>query len=292
MNYLHSKYVTAGQISNADLLYTLAACITEPTRFIAAYEWRPLNDLERCALGVFWMSLGDAMGIEYAGYLAKGADRSWRDGIDFADDITAWALRYEIDAVRPDPINVTPSRRLTAMLLQLLPAPLQPFATEALTVLMGQRMRDAFLFPEPGIGVSFITYGLLIARRFALRHLMLPRFSDFRSTSEHPDPVTGRLQLHDYLVDPWYNPATTWTRWGPMALLTRLLGGHVPGDVRSEGLIGGKGGKGDGGGTNYMPSGFVVSDLGPFNTMGVGMDKVGIEVERLRTARSMGCPFA
>jgi len=71
MNHLHAPYIAAGRISNDDLLYTLSVCITEPIRFINLYEWRRLNELEMCALGVFWKSLGDAMRIEYRGFLAR-----------------------------------------------------------------------------------------------------------------------------------------------------------------------------------------------------------------------------
>jgi hypothetical protein len=67
MNFLHSKYREEGTISNADLLYTLSVFVVEPPRFARLYEWRDLNDMERCAYGVFWKAVGDAMGIEYKG---------------------------------------------------------------------------------------------------------------------------------------------------------------------------------------------------------------------------------
>lgn len=47
------------------MLYTLSLFVTEPIRFIDAYEWRSLTELEKCALGTYWKSVGDAMGISY-----------------------------------------------------------------------------------------------------------------------------------------------------------------------------------------------------------------------------------
>lgn len=142
MNTLHDKYKKAGRISNADFLYTLSVCVTEPIRFIHMYEWRRLNDMEVNAIGCFWKSLGDAMDIEYKGYLSKD---SWKDGIEFVDDITAWAKSYEIEAMKPARSNTYPAQALFDLLLYHVPTFAKPFAIEVATVLMGDRVRDAFL---------------------------------------------------------------------------------------------------------------------------------------------------
>lgn len=141
MNYLHSRYTAAGQISNADFLYTLAVCITEPIRFMRFYEWRPLTDMEVCAIGTHWKAIGDAMDIQYKGYLSQD---SWADGVEFANDITAWAKRYEVEAMKPAKVNLQASAQLTQMMLWHVPSFAKPFAQEILTVLMGDRVRDAF----------------------------------------------------------------------------------------------------------------------------------------------------
>jgi hypothetical protein len=141
MNFLHEKYKKAGKISNADFLYTLSVCVTEPIRFINLYEWRPLNHMETNAIGCFWKSLGDAMDIEYKGYLSKD---SWKDGIEFVEDITAWAKSYEVEAMKPAKSNIPLAQALADMLLYHVPTVAKPFALEVLTVLMGDRVRDAF----------------------------------------------------------------------------------------------------------------------------------------------------
>ena len=148
MNYLHSKYVAAGQISNADLLYTLSVFVTEPARFMRLFEWRPLNDMEHCAYGTFWKSIGDAMGIQYEGYLER-AGRG-EDGIDFAADVTAWAKRYEVTAFVPSMTSHQPAVALIPMITYWVPAFAKPFAEECVTVLLGDRVREAFVYvPAP-----------------------------------------------------------------------------------------------------------------------------------------------
>ncbi|OAA65910.1 hypothetical protein SPI_02697 [Niveomyces insectorum RCEF 264] len=312
MNYLHSRYQASGAIRNADLLYTLSVCITEPARFMAQYEWRPLNEMERCALGVFWKALGDAMQIDYAGALARAPAKAgaadggssgssgssgWHDGLEFTDDITAWARQYEREAMRPDPVNTKLARTFVDLLLWYLPHAVRPFFLEVLTVLMGDRVRDAFSYPEPGIVASAVTCTALVARRFYLRYLALPRIGLYRPTSAAADPQTGRIHLNEYMLEPWYNRPTVWNRWGPMALLTRALGGTVPGNRRHREEQQQPGGKAAAAATSFdgvtfLPEGFLFEDIGPFNRMGSGVAEGAAEEARLRTARSSGCPFA
>ncbi|KAI3392536.1 hypothetical protein diail_5547 [Diaporthe ilicicola] len=237
MNHLHSPYKKSGKISNQDLLYTLAVCVMEPIRFIELYEWRPLNKMEICAVGTFWKSIGDAMEIEYNGYLAQ---HSWKDGIEFVEDITAWAKRYEVDAMKPHRSNRKLSDALVGLLFSLAPAP--QFTLQVLTVLMGDRVREAFMYPQPGIFACLVAFASLNLRRLFLRFLCLPRLKPLIFFSE-PDPHTGRIKHFDYLVDPYYNPPTFWSRWGPMALIFRLLGGKVPGAPGT------------------LPEGFVLTDM-------------------------------
>ncbi|KAK1585226.1 uncharacterized protein LY79DRAFT_273977 [Colletotrichum navitas] len=269
MNYLHSRYVAAGQISNADFLYTLSVCITEPIRFMRLYEWRALTDMEVCAIGTHWKSIGDAMGIQYKGFLSQ---ESWADGIEFVDDITPWAARYEVDAMKPSKLNFQASSQLVEMMLFHVPNFAQPFAREVLYVLMGDRVRAAFCFPEPGIVAALAAYAALVTRRFIVRRLMLPRLTPLVYFSS-PDPNTGRILHHDYLVHPYYNPATFWNRWGPIGLVTRLLGGTVPGPDK------------------MMPQGFLFEDIGPQEKMGKGSAEMAQGVEALKGRGRDACPF-
>ncbi|TDZ28089.1 Mycophenolic acid synthesis protein B [Colletotrichum spinosum] len=270
MNYLHSRYKNAGQISNADFLYTLAVCVTEPIRFMQLYEWRPLTDMEVCAIGTHWKAIGDAMDIRYNGYLSQD---SWADGIEFAHDITAWAKRYEVEAMKPAKINTQPSSQLMNMMLFHIPTFVKPFAEEVFTVLMGDRVRDAFGYREPGIIAALTAYSALVVRRFVVRYMVLPRFAPVVFFSE-PEPKTGRIQHYDYLVHPYYNPVTLWSRWGPVSLITRALGGTVPGSDK------------------MMPDGFLFEEIGPKDKLGKGKKELAEGVDTLKARHRGGCPFS
>ncbi len=74
--------------------------------------------MEVNAIGTFWKSIGDAMDIEYKGYLSKD---SWKDGIEFAEDITAWAKSYEVEAMKPAKTNRALCQPLLDMLIHLVP---------------------------------------------------------------------------------------------------------------------------------------------------------------------------
>ena len=139
MNYLHSPYVKVGKISNDDLLYTLSVFITEPISWINRYEWRETTDLEICALGTFWKSLGDAMGIDYSDLNSN----SWDTGIDFYHSIKEWAERYEAKVMTPCQTNTATADQLVPLLLYYVPRPFASFARQAVGTLMGERLRWA-----------------------------------------------------------------------------------------------------------------------------------------------------
>jgi hypothetical protein len=142
MNYLHSKFISSGQISNSDLLYTLSVFITEPERFFRLYDWRPLSEMEHAAFGTLWMRIGEAMGIVYEGYLSK---TEWRDGLEFAEDIRSWAKAYEVKAFVPSEVSNVPAKTLIPMLTYWLPKWAKTFAGECIMVLLGDRTREAFM---------------------------------------------------------------------------------------------------------------------------------------------------
>jgi hypothetical protein len=143
MNYLHSKYRANGKISEDDLLYTLSVFVTEPARFTARYDWRPMNEMEVCASGVFWKSIGDAMQIEYKGRLSK-AETGWKDGLEFWEDIADWAKKYEVENMKPNDTSTEPARALIPMITYWVPSFMQPFAKECVHTLINDRIREAF----------------------------------------------------------------------------------------------------------------------------------------------------
>jgi hypothetical protein len=84
MNHIHGSYQRARKISQDDLLYTLSVFIMGPITWVGKYEWRSMTDMEKCAIGTFWKSIGDAMAIDYKDRLASD---KWKDGLQFYKDI-------------------------------------------------------------------------------------------------------------------------------------------------------------------------------------------------------------
>ncbi|KFY45764.1 hypothetical protein V495_02822 [Pseudogymnoascus sp. VKM F-4514 (FW-929)] len=194
MNYLHSPYVKSGKISNDDLLYTLSVFVSEPISWVGLFEWRRLTDLEICALATFWKSIGDAMEIDYAGRLKRS---TWKDGIEFYEDLAEWAQHYEAENMVPVASNKKTADELVPLLLFYVPRPLVPFSCQAIGILMGERLRWAMMYPEPSLVVYAITYTILLLRRFVMRHLTLPRIFPLVEFSKK-DPKTGRYNHNSY----------------------------------------------------------------------------------------------
>ena len=110
-----------------------------------------------------------------------------------------------------------------------------------------------------------------------MRYLCLPRFTPCRLFSD-PDPQTGRIRQFAYLREPYYVAATWWNRWGPEALLTRLLGGTVPGGKEGD---------------RYMPQGFLVPEVGPAYHRNKLLDEMKAFEDKMTApgAKRGGCPF-
>ena len=139
--------------------------------------------------------------------------------------------------------------------------------------------------PEPGLVAATVTYTSLLARRFVLRHLALPRFAPLRRHHprgcESPDRVDAPISTSEsYGNYPFYVRPTVWNRWlSPLAWGLRLKGGALPGDDPAE----------------YMSRGFRFDELGPRARMGQGKAEMERDVARMREregGRGMGgCPF-
>lgn len=274
MNYIHTRYRKAGKISNEDLLYTLSVFITQPIDWIGKYEWRPMTDMERCAIGTFWKSIGDAMGITYEGFLAHS---EWKDGLDFSDDITTWAKSYEDSFMVPAATNKKTADELIPLLLYYVPKSMKPAAANMVGVMMGDRLRKAMMYPNPSKAHFFTVNLLLSTRKFFLRHLSLPRpsFMNVRQLGD-PDPKTGRMWLNNYLGLPFYIKPGFLNRWGPDAWLQRIFGGPLPGDDDDR----------------FIPQGYRFEEVGPKSVQNKGLDETTAWEQKLSAERPVGCPFA
>lgn len=139
--YLHSGYRASGKILDDDMLFTLALFALQPIRFINRYEWRQLSDLERCAIGTFWKSVGDGLEISYE-KLPSGKT-GFRDGIQWLEEIDAWSEEYEAKFMVPDAKNRETADQTTAVLVYMLPKMLHPVGLQVVSFMMDDRLRKA-----------------------------------------------------------------------------------------------------------------------------------------------------
>lgn len=139
--FLHSGYRASGKILDDDMLFTLALFALEPIRFIGRYEWRALSELERCAIGTFWKSVGDGLDISFE-KLPSGKS-GFRDGIQWLEEIEAWSEEYEAECMVPHVKNRETADQTTAVLVYMLPKVLHPIGLQFVTFMMDERLRRA-----------------------------------------------------------------------------------------------------------------------------------------------------
>jgi hypothetical protein len=144
LNYLHGVYRASGQILDDDMLYTLALFAIEPIKWVDKYDWRKFSDLERCAMGTFMKSMGDAMLIDYG--KLPSAKRGFQDGIQWLEEIWQWAEEYEIKHMVPEESNHQTANETTAILLFTLPDALKSIGRHAVSAAMDDRLRSAVMF--------------------------------------------------------------------------------------------------------------------------------------------------
>lgn len=147
MNYIHSQYQKAGTILDDDLLFTLALFAGEPARWIDKYEWRKLEEFEKCAIGTFWKAIGDAMGISYIKLKSGGeGGQGWIDGLQWFDELKEWSAEYEKMFMLPDKNNQKTADQTVAILLYNIPGFLKSNGRRVVSALMDDRLRTAMMY--------------------------------------------------------------------------------------------------------------------------------------------------
>ncbi|THC91129.1 hypothetical protein EYZ11_009419 [Aspergillus tanneri] len=273
-NFIHSGYRASGKILDDDMLYTLGLFAIQPVRFIEKYEWRSLTDVEKCALGTFWKSLGDGLGVKYDA-LPSGKT-GFRDGLHWLEEVAAWSDDYEVRCMLPNITNHQTATYTAAILLYMVPRPLQHIGHKFVSFMMDERLRRAMLYDDPPASYTKVFSFLLSMRRFAMRYLALPRPYLFRynSVAEHPNEH-DRLFLTKWDAAPYYVKPTFWNHWGPTAWLTWVMGRPLPGDE----------------GSKYYPQGYYIPDVGPKYFEGKGKKALEETMEELKSSRTGQCPF-
>lgn len=285
LNYLHGIYQNRGRISDDDMLYTLALFALEPIRWINRYEWRQLEDFEKCAIGTFWKSMGDAMKIPYDALILQSGnnprhrnqDHYFIDGLHWLAELSEWAEGYEQEAMKPNAHNHTTAEQTTLLLLWNIPQILKPFGKSIISALMDTRLRTAMIYPPPPPILLTLAPFLLRTRAFILRHFALPRPSFLavhHPSRDFTSPESGRYTLSHYDNEPHYVVPTFWRRWGPGTWAMRAMGLPLPGD---------EGGK-------FSPGGYKISEVGP-RGLGRGVVPVDRGGKGGEWGGRGGCPF-
>ncbi|PNS16452.1 hypothetical protein CAC42_186 [Sphaceloma murrayae] len=272
MNYLHSRYLKAGKIRNDDMLYTLSLFALEPVRWINRFEWRTFTDYELCATGTFWKAMGDKMEIDMS--VLRGAEEGWRDGMEWLDAIRDWSEGYEIERMVPYPTNRELVLANLDMIFLNVPKDLRVWGGYIVSIIAGPRLRKAMLLDAPPTWFENLLLGGLLARKYALRYLALPRIVRKAYIAEKAEE-NGRFSSKEYLSHPWYVRPTLKRRWGPKAWFTWAIGRKLPGDD----------------GNRYNPEGYRIKDVGPRIAKDMGTEYMDKDLQRMKLLQSVGCPF-
>lgn len=286
LNYLHGVYISAGRITNDDMLYVLALFMNQPVDHIDRLDWRPVSDLERCAYGAFHKTMAESMAIDLSPLPSSSSSSSsetstggWRDGLHFYHELDAWARAYEERHMVPHDENLAVAAHTRELYLRDFPPLLRGLAANLLAASMDDRFRTAVKFDRPADLHYAIVAAVFAVKRFVCRHLLPPRV---RPYSYHARPASrgdvrpdGTRGFVTWTGSPYYVAPTLWNRWGPYAWMAWSLGVPLPGD---EGM---------------MPEGYVLKDAGPDQFKGKGWEEAERTAAELMETRSAGrCPFA
>ncbi|KAE8371885.1 hypothetical protein BDV26DRAFT_298391 [Aspergillus bertholletiae] len=235
-----------------------------------------LSDVEKCAVGVFYRSMGQAMEIPF--HLLPSNKAGYTDGIHFAQELCDFAAEYEKTAVKPTKSTLFISRRLMSLETANYPSALKPVVERIIAIRLQEHNRLSMGYHPAGIVLSSLVASLVAMRKFVLRYLSLPRpdFMTIKVLDAAPDASTERYTFNEWLDNPWYVKPTLLNRWGPKAWSVRLFGtGNVP---TSNGPFRGEG--------------YDMKSIGPPNMENKGQAEVEAIFEGFKgKSTPAGCPF-
>jgi hypothetical protein len=155
MNQMHRSY----DISNDDLRYVLATFVVTPIRWVDAYGWRRMTEVERIASANYYRDLGRHMGI-------RDVPETWQGFSRLLD-------AYERDRFGLDPGGRTVAESTLALLATFPPNDRLPerLARRISLATMDDPLLDAFAFPRPGRVMRGLVRAGLRARGRVVRFL-------------------------------------------------------------------------------------------------------------------------
>ncbi|KAE8137992.1 hypothetical protein BDV38DRAFT_282600 [Aspergillus pseudotamarii] len=212
------------------------------------------RNVEKCAVGVFYRSMGEAMELPFN--LLPSGKAGFIDGIHFAQEL----------------------KRLMGLETANYPSILRPVVESIFAARLDEHIRVSMGYRKPGIALSSLVASSVAMRKFILRYLSLPRpdFMAVRVLDAAPDPYSGRYAIKEWLDNPWYVKPTFPNRWGLNSWSVRLFGtGNVPTNNGS-----------------FRDEGYDIRAIGPQIMENKGQAEVEAIFEKLRKKDvPTGCPF-
>jgi hypothetical protein len=153
MNQMHRAY----DIGNDELRYVLATFVVSPIRWIDAYGWRRLSEVEKIASANYYRALGQQMGI-------RDVPETWQGFARLLDDYER--AHFAFDAGGRAVAEATLDLFATFPMNRFTPAPV---VRQMSYSLMDDPLLDAFGFPHPRPAVRALVRRALAARGRVVR---------------------------------------------------------------------------------------------------------------------------
>ena len=161
INWAHGHF----DISNGDFLYVLSTFLLEPIRWIDAFAWRKLSEVERHGYYYFWRGVGRGMEI--------------RDIPESLEAYEAWSSAYEQKHFRFAESNQKIGAATRDLFASWFPRLAAPVVNYGIYALLDEAMLGAFGFPKPLPGTGPLVRGALKARGRLVRLLPARRRPHF-----------------------------------------------------------------------------------------------------------------
>ncbi|KAL4933088.1 uncharacterized protein BDV17DRAFT_287444 [Aspergillus undulatus] len=222
LNWIHRQY--GARITNEEMIHTMSLNVLGPLKWIDRFEWRPLLEVERVAVFLYWKEVAMRMGMV--------------DVPETLDELGKWTAKYEKTEMAFAESNVKCLEATMDLYLRPLPRWMKGFGGQIVAALLEERVRAALGMEDPPKWVIGLVEGLLDARAWFVRVLMLPRFSPI-SVGGVMDETTGRIRRERWGFEPWYVAESGWSRFVSKWLgLNLWMGRPLPGaEYNSEGYL-------------------------------------------------------
>ena len=188
------------------------ALVLEPMRWFDMYEWRPMTQLEKVAIYVYWKELAARLGMTDVPPTLEAFQQCkserWTISAAFAmwtswhSDVYLGQTEYLAVNVYPCPSNKAVAEGTLGLITLQVPWFLKSFVRSAVISVMEDNIRLGMGLEKPPVWISRTVYGLFMTRRFIVRHLCLPRFSEVDVMPKIDE--NGRMHRTFWTFEPWY----------------------------------------------------------------------------------------